>query len=83
MKFKTILLFASVLIWGTLAFADQKVIIVVCKDGKAHTAELEKELKAGWRVITATPVTDSDSVNIVGKPKQAYTATIVFVVEKP
>ncbi len=64
------------------SFVEQKVLVVQCKDGQAKINELVTMLLAGWRVIAATPVTDSDSVQIVGKPKQSYTASIVYVIQK-
>ena len=77
MKIKSIILL-SILSFST-AFAEQKVLIVPCKDGVANTSELSKMLNNGWRVVIATPVSDSDSVAF-GKPKQSYTATIVYII---
>lgn len=79
MKIKSIIL---ALLVATSAMAEQRVIHVPCSDGKADTKKLEELLKQGWRVVSATAVMDSDSVTLIGKPKQAFTATIVFVIEK-
>lgn len=76
---KTIL---SLLLIATSALADQKLIVVQCKDGQAQAGALETALRQGWRVVSAVGVTDSDSVSAWGKPKQAFTASIVYVVEK-
>jgi hypothetical protein len=63
------------------ALAEQRIVVVPCKDGRAQIPELEKRLMEGWRVITATPVVDSDSMAL-GKPKQGYTTSIIFVIER-
>lgn len=68
MKIKTLLI--ALCLSCTVAFAEQKIVIVPCQDGKAQTGELERLLKAGWRVIAATPVTDSDSISAFGKPSR-------------
>ena len=78
MKIKSLILL-SILSFST-AFAEQKVLIVPCKDGVANTSELSKMLSDGWRVVDATPVTDSDSVAF-GKPKQVYTTSIVYIIK--
>ncbi len=62
-------------------YAEQKIISIPCKDGSADTGKLAEALKQGWKVVVATPVADSDSISL-GKPKQSYTASIVYIVER-
>lgn len=75
-------MFVLFLALTAISFAEQIVVHVKCVDGKADTRELEKKLQAGYKVVSAVPVTDSDSVTVVGKPKQAYTASIVYILDR-
>lgn len=74
-------LFLAFVLLSSVAFCEQKVVKVECRDGKAQTSQLEDHLKQGWKVVTATPVQDSDSMSL-GKPKQGYTASIIYIIEK-
>jgi len=73
---------AAVVLMVSSALAEQIVVIVRCRDGQADTVALQAKLKAGWRVVNAVSVQDSNSNAVIGKPKQAYTAAIVYVLEK-
>ncbi len=79
---KKLFIIALFTLTATFAQAAQQILIVPCSNGQAQIAQLAEMLKAGWRVIAATPVTDSDSFSI-GKPKQSYTSSIVYIIEKP
>ena len=77
---KTKILVLSLLLCCNL-IAEQKVVKVKCSSGEANTTQLESLLKQDWKVVSATPVVDSDSMSF-GKPKQGYTASIVYILEK-
>ena len=79
---KRVMMMVAVVMIGTVALAEQIVLVVQCRDGQAQTGELEAKLKSGWRVINAVSVQDSNSISVVGKAKQAYTSSIVYVLEK-
>ena len=79
---KRVMMMVAVVLMGSAALAAQIVVVVRCRDGQADTGALQAKLKDGWRVVNAVPVQDSNSNSLVGKPRQAYTASIVYVLEK-
>jgi hypothetical protein len=76
------MMMVAVVLMGSAALAEQIVVVVRCRDGQADTVALQAKLKAGWRVVNAVPIQDSNSNAVIGKPKQAYTTAIVYVLEK-
>lgn len=78
-KLITILIFLSLI---TCAYAKQIIIVVPCKDGVADISCLKSKLVDGWRVVSAVAVQDSNSISMIGRPKQSYTASIIYVLEK-
>ena len=79
---KKLMILVAVVMVGSSALAEQIVLVVQCRDGQAQVGDLESKLRAGWRVVSAVPVQDSNSLSVIGKAKQAYTASIVYVLER-
>lgn len=61
---------------------EQRVLLVPVADGMPNVTELNQLISKGWRVVQATPITDSDSVTLLGKPKQAFTTTVIYILQK-
>jgi hypothetical protein len=60
--------------------AEQKTLVIPVNDGKAQTVALDKELKNGWKVVFAVPVTTSQEVGVfTNVVRSTYTTQIVVI----
>jgi hypothetical protein len=79
MKIKTILIS---LLLAVSAYAEQKVLVVICAEGKPKLGELMTHLAQGWTVVNSVQVTNADTDGVVRSQKSSYTTCIVYILDR-